>query len=98
MATASAAVGTAAPVMISQTEDDGSGPAGGSPARMDPATERGVRVDASAARQAKPSRVERGKEGKSRLAGMGCAGTRPLANTRWTVSVGAGHVRHYAAL
>ena len=85
--TASAPRGTGAPVIISHTAPRGSGPAGGSPARLVPAMASGRCVEASAARHANPSRVERAKGGWSLSARRVSASTRPAAAAIVTRSV-----------
>ena len=52
MTTQSAPAGTGAPVMISHADAGGKGPAGASPAWVDPAMGSALCVEASAARQA----------------------------------------------
>ncbi len=101
MATASApSSGTAAPVMISQAERAGEADRCGDRRRgWSRQTGSHLWAEASAARTAKPSRVERGKAGMSRSARMGWASMRPGAASRGRRSVrGAGGPEHRGAV
>src|SRR5258708_9106032 len=94
MTTASAPVGSGAPVMIPSAcpgPTEGASCSIQSPAFTSPTTSSCAGTSAmSDARTAYPSRVARGKGGKSRSAEIGSASTRPKPASKSTVSVSPG--------